>query len=296
MGLGENKFIRTFNSKELFLVKIIVFCLFFGRGWQGLFWDLPLRTFFWDQSLLEELVTTLTGDTWQNYVTNKSFNVDLFINRLSISLGVFWMLCGGAALFLKDTWKVGKYLLYLGSFSFFLLALLYFKDKFWQVGQLFEYALQVTAPLVLAQILYGGLNTPRFRLNLKILIAITFICHGLYAYAYYPQPGIWIQWCIDVLCFKEDQTARQFLIVMGLLDFIAAALLFVPFKWISSVAIWYCIIWGVLTSLARLVGNFYIEIVWESLHHHAYQVLYRLVHGGIPLFLWWCSKREDLKV
>jgi hypothetical protein len=292
MELGEKVFIRPFNSKELLLLKILVFCLFLGRGWQGLFWDLPLRTFFWDQSLLEGLVTTLTGDTWQNYVTNKSFNVDQFIDNLGVGIGLFWILCALAVPFLKETWKFGKWLLYLGSFSFALLALLYFKDKFWEVGQFFEYATQVTAPLILAVVLYGGQNTARFRTSIKLIIATTFICHGLYAYAYYPQPSIWIQWCMDVLYFKEDQTASQFLIVMGLLDFIAAALLFAPFKWVSSVAIWYCIIWGILTSLARLVGNFYIEMIWESLHQHTYEALYRLVHGGIPLFLWWCLKED----
>jgi len=292
MKLEEKTFIRSFNSKELLLLRILVFCLFFGRGWQGLFWDLPLRTFFWDQSLLEGIVTTLTADTWQNYVTNKSFNVDQFIDSLGVGIGVFWMCCAIVVLFFRETWKLGKWLLYLGSFSLSLLALLYFKDKFWQVGQFFEYATQVTAPLILVHILYGGQNTPRFRTTLKAIIATTFICHGLYAYAYYPQPGIWIQWCMDVLYFKEDQTASQFLIVMGVLDFIAAVLLFVPFKWISSLAIWYCIIWGILTSLARLVGNFYIEMFWESLHQHAYQALYRLVHGGIPLLLWWCSKED----
>jgi len=292
MGLSEKKMVRTFNSKELFLLKLLVFCLFFGRGWQGLFWDLPLRTLFWDEYLLEGVVTTLTGDTWQNYVTNRIFNVDQFIDRLGVGLGLFWMFCAFAVLFIKETWKFGKWLLCLGSFSLSLLAFLYFKDKFWQVGQFFEYSTQVIAPLILAQVLYGGLNTARFRLIIKGIIATTFVCHGLYAYAYYPQPGIWLQWCMNVFCFKEDQTAIQFLIVMGLLDFIAAILLFVPVKWVSSVAIWYCIIWGILTSLARLVGNFYLEFFWESLHQHLYEVLYRLVHGGIPLFLWWCSKKE----
>lgn len=293
MGLVEKTFIRTFNTKELLLIRILVFCLFFGRGWQGLFWDLPLRTFFWDQSLLEGLVTTLTGDTWQNYVTNKNVNVDQWIDRLGIGIGAFWMFCAIAVLFLKETWKFGKYLLYIGSFSLSILALLYFKDKFWQVGQLFEYAIQVTAPLIFVHILYGGLNSPRFRISLKVIIAITFICHGLYAYAYYPQPGMWIQWCMDILYFKEDQAARQFLILMGVLDFIAAGLLFVPSKYVSSLGLWYCIIWGILTSLARLVGNFYIEFIWESLDQHAYQVLYRLVHGGVPLLLWCCLKKTD---
>lgn len=292
MGLERKTFIRAFDTKEILFLRIFVFCLFLGRGWQGLFWDLPLRTFFWDQSLLEGIVTSLTGDTWQNYVTNKSFNVDQFIDGLGVGIGIFWMLCAVAVLFLKETWKLGKWLLYLASFSFALLALLYFKDKFWQVGQFFEYATQITAPLILVHVLYGGQNTPLFRTTLKVIIATTFICHGLYAYAYYPQPGVWIQWCMDILFFKNDEAASQFLIIMGALDFLAAILLFIPFKWTFSIAVWYCIIWGFLTSLARLVGNFYIDIFWVSLHQHAYETLYRLVHGGIPLLLWWSTKKE----
>lgn len=283
--------VRSFSSKELLLLKTLVFCLFLGRAWQGLFWDLPLRTFFWDQSLLEGVVTTITGDTWQNYVTNKSVNIDEFINILGTIMGGFWLFCAIIVLFLKESWKFGKWLLYIGACSLFILSFLYFKDKFWQVGQFFEYATQVTAPLVLAHVVYGGKNTPRFRIALKIIIATTFVCHGLYAYAYYPQPSVWIQWCMDILYFEKDSSARQFLIVMGILDFVAALLLFVPSKWLVRTAIWYCIIWGLLTSLARIVGNFYIEMFWQSLHQHAYESIYRLVHGGIPLLLWWSLKK-----
>lgn len=292
MILEEQSMVRGFNTKELLLLKILVFCLFWGRGWQGMFWDLPLRTFFWDQPLLEGIVTTLTGDTWQNYVTNKSVNIDAFINRLGVTMGGFWIFCAIVVVFLKESWKFGKWLLYIGAFSFLILAFLCFKDKFWQVGQFFEYATQVTAPLVLAHVIYGGENTPHFRTTLKLIIATTFVCHGLYACTYYPQPSIWIQWCMDVFYFENDQSARQFLIVMGILDFVAAVLLFVPSKLLFSIAIWYCIIWGVLTSLARIVGNFYVEMFWQSLHQHAYESMYRLVHGGIPLLLWW-SQRKD---
>ena len=72
---------------------ICVFFLFLVRAWQGLFWDLPLRAFFWDQNLLEGVVTTLTKDSWQNYVTNKSINIDAFINRLGAFTGFFWLCC-----------------------------------------------------------------------------------------------------------------------------------------------------------------------------------------------------------
>ncbi|BDS11644.1 hypothetical protein [Aureispira anguillae] len=292
MKLGEPKFSRDFELGELRLLRILVCLLFLGRAWQGIFWDLPLRTFFWDQSLLEGVVTTLTGDTWQHYVTNESINIDKIINVLGCSLGFFWAFCAIFVLLVKKEWKFGKWLMYAGSLSFFLLALLYFKDKFWQVGQFFEYATQVTAPLIFVHVLYGGKNTFYFRRGVKLIIAITFFCHGLYACAYYPQPGIWIQWCMDVFGFRDDLTARQFLIWIGWIDFAVAILLFVPIKTFSWVAIWYCIIWGTMTSFARIVGNFYVTMIFESLHQHVYETLYRLVHGGIPLFLWYCYRRK----
>jgi len=282
--MPQSEFSRNFTSKELLLLKVLVFCLFIGRAWQGLFWDLPLRTFFWDQSMLEGIVTFLTGDTWQSYVTNKSIDIDSWINRLGAFMGFFWLFCAMVVLKINKELKWGKGLLYTASFSLFILALLYFKDKFWDLGQLFEYSLQVASPIILAHAIYGGANTPNFRKVLKPLIAITFICHGLYAYGYYPRPGLWVQWTMDILMLS-DESANQFLATMGLLDFLVAAYLFIPYTFRG--AIWYCIIWGTLTATARLVGNFYFHIPLESFHQFTYEMLYRLVHGGIPLLLWW---------
>lgn len=298
MVLEETKFTRVFTNKERILLKLLVAMLFLGRAWQGLFWDLPLRTFFWDQFLLEGVVTTLTNDTWQNYVTNRSINIDGIINNLGFSLGFFWLFCAGLVVFVKREWKWGKWILYIGSLSFFMVAFLYFKEKFWQVGQLFEYTTQVTAPLILVYVIYGGQNTFRFRNVLRIIIAITFFCHGLYAYAYYPSPSIWVQWCMDIFHFKDDLTAKQFLIFIGVLDFLAASFLLINrFRPILIIVIWYCIVWGTLTAFARILGNFYANVPLESLHQHTYEALYRLVHGGIPLLLWFCYQQgtNDLK-
>lgn len=291
----KSRFVRNFEPREVLLLKVLVFCLFFGRAWQGLFWDLPLRTFFWDQSILEGVVTTLTGDTWQNYVTNRSVNIDNIINGLGVLMGVFWSFCAIAVFFIKKEHKWGKWLMYLGTLSLFILAFLYFKDKFWQLGQFLEYATQVTAPLVLVHVIYKDENTPSFRWSLNVIIALTFFCHGLYAYGFYPRPGVWIQWCMDVFGFENDTTASQFLYVIGIIDFIVAALLILPFRTTWKVVIWYCIIWGIMTSLARIAGNFYINMFWQSLHQHTYETLYRLVHGGIPLFLWWASFPTEAK-
>ncbi|MDC0230970.1 hypothetical protein OAK19_03305 [Aureispira] len=281
---------RGFLSKELSLIRFCVFFLFIGRAWQGLFWDLPLRAFFWDQYLLEGVVTYLTNDSWQQYVTNKSINIDTIINSLGFFTGVFWLSCAILSLIIRKEWKWAKYYIYIASFSLFLLALLYFKERFYALGQLFEYSIQITAPLILIYVINERKNNKYFRLVLKGLIAVTFICHGIYACGFYPTPGIWIQWCLDILFISSDDTAKHFLFVMGILDFLAAFGLF--FKFSFRIAVWYCILWGTLTAAIRLISNFYLNIPLESLHQWAYEMFYRLVHGGIPLLLLWCSKEK----
>jgi hypothetical protein len=288
--MNVNHFSRDFSSKEISLIKICVFFLFLGRAWQGLFWDLPLRAFFWDQDLLEGVITSLTNDSWQNYVTNKSINIDTFINRLGAFTGFYWLCCAILSLFIRKSWTWPKRILCLASFSLFLLALLYYKDRFYALGQLFEYSIQIAAPLILVYVINGGQNSKNFRFLLKGIIAVTFICHGLYACSFYPLPGIWVQWCLDILFFQTDVSATQFLLLMGMLDFFAALALF--FKFSFKVALWYCIVWGTITALIRVIGNFYINVPLESLHQWAYEMFYRLVHGGIPLLLLWCSKNK----
>lgn len=291
--ITEPQFVRDFTQRELFWLRVFVCCLFLGRAWEGLFWDLPLRAFFWDQNLLEGVVTTLTGDTWQSYVTNKSVPLDAMINALGKTLGFFWLGCAVLAMVVKKEWRWAKWVLNAAAFSLFLLAFLFFKELFMAWGQFWEYSIQVTAPLFLTHLVYGGQNAPRFRWGLKIAIAIAFFSHGLYAYGYYPQPGVWQQWCMDILGFPDNTSAKQFLVVAGVLDFAAAFLILVPIGFAYKPAVWYCIIWGFLTALARIVGNFYANIPFQSLHEYGYETLYRLVHGGIPLLLWWCSKEND---
>lgn len=284
----DNALHRPFTSNEILGLKILVSLLFLGRAYQGIFFDLPLRTFFWDQALLEGVVTTLTGDSWHNYVTNRSIDTDGMINTIGWSLGVFWLICAGLVFLLNKQRQWLKYIFYIGAFTFGLLAILYWKDKFLAMGQLFEYATQVSTPLILVYAILNGNNSTKFRLVLKIIVATTFICHGLYAVGYYPQPGPWIQWCTETFYLSSDKMAQSFLKVMGVLDFIAAGLLF--FRPTFKPAIWYCIIWGFMTAVARIWSNFYFDFPLESLHDWTYQTLFRLVHGGIPLLLWLWSR------
>ncbi|MEL6558132.1 MAG: hypothetical protein AAFQ94_08105 [Bacteroidota bacterium] len=265
------------------ILKISCFVLFFGRAWQFLFWDAPLRALLWDQELLEGLITTVFDINWEEYVTSST--VDLLIQGVIKATGVFYLLMAIFSLFIKDQIKIGKHLLMIASASFAFLAFLYCKEKFFHIGQFFEYSIQILTPTLLLIAIYypAELAKNRFQLSIKIAIALTFICHGLYAYGFYPRPGVFIDMTIGSLKISEN-SAHELMYVAGILDFIAAAGIFL--KRNSLIFITYCVVWGTVTALARTWGNLNFDSNQLAIiHQYLPQTLYRLPHGLIPLVL-----------
>ncbi len=271
---------RDFGRGEFLGLQILVFFLFFGRAWQAIFLELPFRELLWDEYLMTAVVEFF-GYDWSYYVRHSDSGLT-FVNTV---VGCIWAVC--AAL----TWRVGRWhwlergVWWLGIFLLICLSFVYCKEMFWAWGQFLEYSLQVSAPIFLyfATRLRG--NSPSFRFWLQISIGITFFSHGLYAYGYYPQPVAWVDWCILVF-FMSENVARKFLIVIGVLDFAKLFAVFIPWRRLQHVALWYCVLWGFITALARIVANYSYDLPLESLRIYAPEMLFRLVHGGIPLLLW----------
>ena len=240
----------------ILILKIACFCLFAGRAWQHLVWDIPIRSLLWDQKLMEGVVTWLTNMTWQEYAT--STVQDTFIQTGKVILGFFYSACALLCFFVNENRKwIGKVFL---SASFFLmfLAFLYYKEKFFHLGQLFEYTTQIATPILLYLFVYTGTTHKQLILFGKIAIALTFICHGLYAIGYYPQPGNFIDMVIRGI-FIDEPSAKVFLIIIGVLDILAGVAIFIPIPVVWRSFIWYTLIWGLLTALARVTTNFYMD-------------------------------------
>lgn len=271
------------NSLVIKILKVSCFLLFFGRAWQFLFWDAPLRALLWDQELLEGLITSIFSISWEEYVTSST--VDGFIQGAIKITGAFYLCMAILSLLIKSQIKIGKYLLLLASGSFAFLAFLYCKEKFFHIGQFFEYSIQILTPILLLIAIYypEELVKNRIQLSVKIAIALTFICHGLYAYGFYSRPGVFIDMTIGSLKISEN-SAHQLMYAAGILDFIAAVGIFL--KRNSLVFIIYCVIWGTLTALARTWGNLNFDSNQLAIiHQYLPQTLYRLPHGLIPMIL-----------
>lgn len=277
------------DNKVLVLVKICVFFIFIGRAWQHLFWDAPYRSFFWDESLLEPIVETMLGISWQEYATSSS--TDNFIQKGILANGVLYLIAAFSSLLIKKNNKIWfRIPILMGGISLLLLTVLMTKEKFYHTAQFFEHSIQFGLPFLLVINFARNLNQLRFIFILKILIALTFFSHGLYAFGFYPVPGKFVDMVIQIFGFSEV-TAITFLYVAGILDFILAILIFIPKT--QTYALWYAVTWGLLTAFARIVANFYIDFPLQSIHQNLYEVIYRLPHGLTPFLVILLMKKYD---
>ncbi len=273
--------IKATTKQAFVLLKIAAASVFAGRAYQHIFWDAPYRELLWDDQLMPPVIEALTPWTWHEYVTNLA--VDEVFHQWMIGIGIFYALLAVACLFYEKMPKWVSWPIWLGVAGQVVLALLYMKEYFLHVGQFLEYALQFCAPAFLIVYFKRQEFSPQLVRAMKWATALTFICHGLYAVGYYPRPGLFTSMTMQILGLSEP-VAMNFLTLAGWLDFVVAAGIFLPFKW-SKWFLGYAAIWGLLTSFARLLGNFYWDFPMQSLHEWAYQVTYRLPHGLIPLVI-----------
>lgn len=263
------------------LLRITVFCLLAGRAWQHLFWDAPYRTFLWSQEYLSWFVEGWLGMTWQEYATSP--RTDAVIQGMIRATGVWYALVAVLSLAAPTSQRWRKpvsVVLWLTSGMLFLLGMLYMKEKHFQWGQLFEYSAQFGAPALLAWFLYRPVPERRALLAIKILVALTFLCHGLYAYGYYPRPGGFVDMVINILGVEEN-TAHKFLVMAGVLDFVVIVLVFIPDT--AKVALWYMVVWGTLTSLARVVAHIDFRFFASTLDQWWWETVMRAPHALLPL-------------
>ncbi len=273
------------QKREFRLLQFLTFAVFAGRAYQHIFWDIPIRTLMWDEGLLGGVVERWTDMSWQEYVT--SMEMDAWLQNIAMGLGWFCLLCAVLVWLFNANRRWMGWILRAGGVYLILLFLLYWKEKFHSAGMFIEHTLQWGTPFMLVWAVLYPYNTNRFRFWLKVAIALTFIGHGLYAFGYYPVPGNFTD--MMVMTFgMSDAMALFWLKVAGVLDFIAAAALFIPR--LVKPALIYCIIWGFITAFARIVANFSFDMPVDSLYQWWHETFFRLPHGGIPLLVYWLLK------
>ena len=272
-----------FMQKHLFLLlQLATIAVFSGRAFQHLFWDAPFRVLFWDEQWMSGPVSFFLGMDWQTYVTHSA--TDKIIQNFIVLLGAFYLLAALVAAFIRKIPRRWHWILLFGAANLIFLSFLYTKDKFYHLGQFFEYSLQFAVPIFLYIVAKQKTFSKKIIFYLKVTTALTFICHGLYAVNYYPRPGPFVEMLINILGVNDGQ-AIQFLNIAGYMDFVVSAALFVPLRWVVMIAAAYAALWGFGTTIARVWANFYPDFWMESLKMWLHESVYRLPHFLVPLLI-----------
>lgn len=264
----------------IFLLQLAAFSVFVGRAWQHIVWDAPFRTLLWDEGWMKPIVEGWFHTPWQSYITSEK--TDANIQMTIKSMGWFYLLCALMVLTIQLWRRLATIFMYLGSVSLIILAALYCKERFFSIGQFLEYALQFSSPLFLVFILKKE-TSARLLFFMKVAIAFTFICHGLYAVGYYPRPGYFIEMTMNILDIEET-LAIKFLNFAGLMDFVIGVGIFLPFKW-SKWFLCYTIFWGFSTTIARVWSYLEFEFFAETARQWVHESVYRIPHFIIPIVL-----------
>jgi len=280
------------KNQLIWTLKICSFFIFFGRAYEHLFWDSPFRALLWDQQMIEGIVENIFNTPWNEYVTSNK--TDAFIQNTIRINGLFYAVCAAMSLIINiDSNKYIKYLLNLGGVSLILLSFLLSKTKFFHVAMFFEHAIQFGVPFVLLYLIKTKNNFSKIVLPLKILTALTFTSHGLYAIGIvYPLPGQFVAMTLTTLPLTED-IAKQFLLSAGLLDFLAVLFMFIPR--LQKIGMLYAFFWGTATAFARILTGLSYDISFSILHQYLYATIYRIPHGLIPLILYYFIKNSSAK-
>ncbi len=270
------------NGSSFLFVQIATVTVFLGRAWQHLYWDAPYRALLWDEQWMRPVLEGVLGWNWQTYVTNLAN--DAIIQKSIQGIGILYLLAAIAAAGIHRWGRPAIVLLHIGAYGLVFLAFLYMKERFFHLGQFLEYALQFGSPFLLIAIYQKQELTHQLIFWAKIAIALTFVCHGLYAMGYYPRPGEFTSMTMAILHVQEA-TAVQFLLVMGILDCVAVVMLFLPNQMVQQLGLWYCVAWGLATTLARVWAHWYPAIWTSVLLQWLHESLYRFPHFLIPLAL-----------
>jgi len=263
-------------------------CLAFTSG-------LSLRELAWDAAAFG-FIPEAFGWSWNEWVTSAA--VDRGLTLTEKTIGVAYLLL--AVLFAwRSKLPGGLPLVTVPLLAFlFLRPLLFWKEHFYQAGALLELGTQTLAPVLFVWYLARANGHQEqedsrmehiFWWSVSAVVAITFIGHGMYAIGFHPVPAHFVFMTQAGLGVGED-AARQLLFAVGVLDFLAAGLLLLPWRKAWLMALAWVIPWAILTTFARLwsyggfVGLDTLLTQWLP------QMVVRLSHVLLPLALFFWAR------
>lgn len=157
--------------------------------------------------------------------------------------------------------------------------------------QFIEHGLKLLLPIAYLLYIREVIGKAGLFSFLKILIALTFIGHGIFALGLHYVPGEFVAMTTTILGVSADQ-ALSFLKIIGALDILFSILIFVSPRFLRISAI-YLISWGFITALARVTYGAFIYSDVQTMIYYTSNTVFRLPHGLIPIALVYLAKKGE---
>lgn len=237
-----------------------------ARGWLTWRWDSPIRGLFWNEGWWGGRID------WTKFATGS----DEAITRGLETLGIVLMGCAVIP-WLIDLPKLrwSRWLLIPLAGVLGIDAFARFIDSGNQFGMGIEHSSQWGCPLLLLAAVQWPRGGKAWCVAAMVATMLTFVGHGLYAFGFHPVPLKYRTMTSALLGLSEVGTLR-FLYIAGILDFVAAAALFL--KPLQRFALYYMIVWGAATAFARVCTG-------PSLDPWLMETVVRSSHWMIPLLI-----------
>ena len=281
---------KTSNHSILLLLRWATVAVFLGRGWLHLFWEVPYGTIWWDESWMKGIAHAM-GMSWGDWMGSEGMAAVVAGWQMGVGIVFIGLAVLSAFLQAKHPKALGR-LLWLGSLLLFFLAFVSYKSHNYLWPQWWEHTAQFSVPLFLYWAIYRP-PVRRYQWLLRIAIAVTFTCHGLYALGWpYDTPANFLQMTMNILPL-EEYWARLLLQAAGALDLLVSVAIFLPTS--GRTALVYAIIWGSLTALARVLAYVDLDETLLDLHRWLPETILRAPHAVLPLVVWRVSKESQGK-
>lgn len=163
------------------------------------------------------------------------------------------------------------------------LAVIVMAHKNWQIQNFIEHALQYGVPALAGLYVLKSASSKTVQRIAKVLMAATFVGHGVYAFGVDIASTNFVP-MVSATLNVDVQTAQNFLRVAAVLDFLFAASILTGIG--LRYTIWYGVVWGVLTALARWYYFGMLGMENGTMLKAMVETGFRMCHGLIPLWYW----------
>lgn len=256
--------------------------LVIGRAIEHIRWDPPYRAILWSEYLYKWFIEGILGYSWDDLLTDPSYSnqIQTTIKIIGVIMLILLIVFNYYHIIKKVTlfWLLIPIQISLTIIPFCI---------WWENGRTLGLFLEpfIQTAFIPAWYIYEKYNRKTFNNVALVIIAATFIGHGLYAIGYYPAPREFVEMFIETF-FVPQLVAEKLLFAFGIFDFVFSIALFFPNQSIKKAALLYMIFWGFVTALARMTSYIYFDFFFSNLVQWIWEFLIRTPHFILPFIVY----------